>query len=58
MKIKTSKGVKEVDEVFPNLEAFKEHVLKLDKNIRYDNETIKKELESLMNKLKEQEGFI
>jgi len=42
MKIKTSKGIKEVNEVFPDLETFKDHVLKLDKNIHYDNETIKK----------------
>jgi hypothetical protein len=58
MKIKTSKGIKEVNEVFPDLETFKNHVLKLDKNIRYDNETIKKEMESLMVKLKEQEGLV
>ena len=58
MKIKTSKGVKEVNEVFPDLETFKNHVLKLDKNIRYDNEIIKKVMESLMVKLKEQEGVI
>lgn len=58
MKIKTSKGVKEVNGVFPNLETFKDHVLKLDKNIRYDNETIKKEMELLMVKLKEQEGVV
>jgi hypothetical protein len=58
MKIKTSNGVKTVNEVFPDLETFKNHVLKLDKNIRYDNETIKKEMESLMIKLKKQEGFV
>lgn len=58
MKIKTSKGLKEVNEVFPDLETFKNHVLKLDKNIRYDNEMIKKEMESLMIKLKEQEGVV
>ena len=58
MKIKTSKGIKEVNEVFPDLETFKNQVLKLDKNIRYDNETIKKEMESLMVKLKEQEGVV
>jgi hypothetical protein len=58
MKIKTSKGIKEVTEVFTDLETFKDHVLKLDKNIRYDNETIKKEMESLMIKLKEQEGVV
>jgi len=58
MKIKTSKGIKEVNEVFPNLEIFKNHVLMLDKNIRYDNETIKKEIESLMVKLEEQEGVV
>ena len=58
MRIKTSKGIKEVNEVFPNLETFKDHVLKLDKNIRYDNETIKKEMESLMVKLQEQEGVV
>jgi hypothetical protein len=58
MKIKTSKGIKEVNEVFPNLETFKDHVLKLDKNIRYDNETIKREMESLMIKLQEQEGVV
>jgi hypothetical protein len=58
MKIKTSKGIKEVNEVFTDLEMFKNHVLKLDKNIRYDNETIKKEIESLMVKLKEQEGVV
>lgn len=58
MKIKTSKGVKEVNEVFPDLESFKNQVLKLDKNIRYDNETIKKEIESLMIKLQEQEGVV
>jgi hypothetical protein len=58
MKIKTSKGIKEVNEVFTDLESFKNHVLKLDKNIRYDNEIIKKEIESLMIKLKEQEGVV
>lgn len=58
MKIKTSKGIKDVNEVFPDLESFKNHVLKLDKNIRYDNETIKKEMELLMVKLKEQEGVV
>lgn len=58
MKIKTSKGVKDANEVFPDLETFKNHVLKLDKNIRYDNETIKKEMESLMIKLEEQEGVV
>lgn len=58
MKIKTSKGVKEVNEVFPDLETFKTWVLKLDKNIRYDNEIIKKEIESLMVKLEEQEGVV
>ena len=58
MKIKTSKGIKEVNEVFTDLESFKNHVLKLDKNIRYDNEIIKKEIESLMVKLKEQEGVV
>lgn len=58
MKIKTSKGIKDVDEVFPDLESFKNHVLKLDKNIRYDNEIIKIEMESLMVKLKKQEGSI
>ena len=58
MKIKTSKGIKELNEVFPDLESFKNHVLKLDKNIRYDNEIIKKEIESLMVKLEEQEGVV
>jgi len=58
MKIKTSKGIKEVNEVFPDLETFKDYVLKLDKNIRYNNETIKKEMESLMIKLNEQEGVV
>jgi len=58
MKIKTSKGIKEVNEVFTNLESLKNHILKLDKNIRYDNETIKKEIELLMVKLKEQEGVV
>jgi hypothetical protein len=58
MKIKTSKGVKEVYEVFSNLETLKNYVLKLDKNIRYNNEIIKKEIESLMIKLKEQEGVV
>lgn len=58
MKIKTSKGIKEVNEVFPDLETFKNHVLKLDKNIRYDNETIKNEIESLIIKLEEQEGIV
>ena len=58
MKIKTSKGYKEVNEVSPDLETFKNHVLKLDKNIRYNNETIKKEMESLMVKLEEQEGVV
>jgi len=33
-------------------------VLKLDKNIRYENETIKEEMESLMLKLKEQDGVV
>jgi len=58
MKIKTIRGVKEVNEVFPYTESFKNHVLKLDKNIRYDNEMIKKEIESLMVKLREQEGIV
>jgi hypothetical protein len=58
MKIKTSKGIKEVNEVFTDLESFKNHVLKLDKNIHYDNEIIKKVIESLMVKLKEQEGIV
>ena len=58
MEIKTSKGIKEVNEVFTDLESLKNHILKLDKNIRYDNETIKKEIESLMVKLKEQEGIV
>jgi hypothetical protein len=58
MKIKTSKGIKEVNEVFPDLETFKNQVLKLDKNIRYNNEMIKKEMESLMVKLKEQVGVV
>lgn len=58
MKIKTNKGIKEIDDIFPTLETFKNYVLKLDKNIRYDNEIIKKEIESLMFKLKEQEGMI
>lgn len=58
MKIKTSKGIKEVNEVFPYLESLKNHVLKLDKNIRYDNEIIKEEMISLMTKLKEQEGIV
>ena len=58
MKIKTSKGFKEVYEVFSNLETLKNYVLKLDKNIRYNNEIIKKEIESLMIKLKEQEGVV
>lgn len=58
MKIKTSKGIKEVNEVFSDLESFKNYVLKLDKNIRYDNETVKKEMESLMVKLQEQEGVV
>ena len=56
--IKTSKGIKEVNEVFPDLKTFKDHVLKLDKNIRYDNETIKKEMKCLMVKLEEQEGIV
>jgi hypothetical protein len=58
MKIKTIKGIKEVKEVFPDLETLKKHILKLDKNIRYDNETIKKKIENLMFKLEEQEGVI
>jgi hypothetical protein len=58
MKIKTNKGIKEVNEVFTDFESLKNHILKLDKNIRYDNETIKKEIESLMVKLKEQEGIV
>jgi hypothetical protein len=47
-----------VYEVFSNLETLKNYVLKLDKNIRYNNEIIKKEIESLMIKLKEQEGVV
>lgn len=58
MKIKTNKGIKEVNEVFPDLEMFKNHVLKLDKNIRYDNETIKEEMKSLIVKLNEQDGVV
>jgi hypothetical protein len=42
MKIKTSKGIKEVNEVFKDVETFKDYVLKLDKNIRYENEMIKR----------------
>jgi hypothetical protein len=58
MKIKTSKGIKEVNEVFPDLETFKNYILKLDKNIHYDNETIKQEIKSLILKLKEQDGIV
>lgn len=58
MKIKTIKGIMEVHEVFPDLETFKNHVLKLDKNIKYDNDQIKVEIEKLFLKLVEQEGFI
>jgi len=58
MKIKTSKGVKEVNEVFPDFETFKNYVLKLDKNIRFENESIKLEMENLMVKLKEDDGII
>jgi hypothetical protein len=58
MKIKTNKGTKEINEIFPDLETFKNYVLKLDKNIRYNNEKIKKEMQSLMNKLEEQDGTI
>jgi hypothetical protein len=58
MKIKTSKGVKEVNEVFSDLESFKDYVLKLDKNIRYENEVIKQKIENLVSKLKEQDGVV
>lgn len=58
MKIKTNKGIKEVNEVFPDLETFKNYILKLDKNIRYDNEKIKEKIVSLMSKLKEEDGII
>lgn len=58
MKIKTNLGVKDVSEVFPDLETFKNYVLKLDKNIRYETEKIKIEIESLLLKLKQQEGSI
>jgi hypothetical protein len=58
MKIKTNKGVKSVDEVFPTFDTFKNYVLKLDKNIRYDNEIIKKEMNNLLLKLKNQDGVV
>jgi hypothetical protein len=58
MKIKTNKGIKEISEVFPTFDTFKDYVLKLDKNIRYDNENIKKEINDLMFKLKHQDGVI
>jgi len=58
MKIKTSKGTKEVNEVFPDIENFKNYILKLDKNIRYENKIIKEEIESLFSKLEEQEGVV
>jgi hypothetical protein len=58
MKIKTNKGIKEVNEVFPTFDTFKDYVLKLDKNIRYDNEDIKKEINDLMLRLKNQDGTI
>lgn len=32
MKIKTNKGIKEVNEVFTDFESLKNHILKLDKN--------------------------
>lgn len=58
MRIKTSKGIKDVNEVFLEIKDFKNHIIKLDKNIRYDNETIKKEIDSLFLKLVEQDGII
>jgi hypothetical protein len=58
MKIKTNKGIKEVSEVFHTFDTFKNCVLKLDKNIRYDNENIKKEINDLMFKLKHQDGVV
>jgi len=58
MKIKKGKKIKEFEEVFPDLESFKNYILKSDKNIRYDNEEIKKEIEKLMLKLKCENGFI
>jgi hypothetical protein len=58
MKIKTSKGIKEVNEVFKDVETFKDYVLKLDKNIRYENEMIKQEIDSLLSKLKVQDGIV
>ena len=58
MKIKTNRGKQEVFEIFPNLETFKDYVLKLDKNISYNNDVIKKEIERLYLLLKNEEGDI
>jgi len=61
MKLKTTnapKGPKEVEDIFPDLESFKQHVQKVDKNIRYDNEQINKEIKRLYSLLKTQEGEI
>lgn len=61
MKLKTtkgSKGPKDVEDIFPDLESFKQHVQKVDKNIRYDNEQIIQEIKRLYSLLKTQEGEI
>ena len=58
MKIKTNRGKQEVFEIFPNLETFKDYVLNLNKNISYNNEVIKKEIERLYLLLQTEEGEI
>jgi hypothetical protein len=58
MKIKIKKKINEFDKVFPDLNSFKDYVLGLGNNIRFDNDVIKKEIEDLMLKLKNQDGVI
>jgi hypothetical protein len=58
MKIKTNYGLKEINELFPDLESFKDYVLTTLKNIRYDNEIIRNKTQLLFSKLKEDEGEV
>jgi len=58
MKIKTLRGKQNAYDIFPDLEIFKDYVLKLDKNIRYDNKVIKKEIERLYFLIINEDGEI
>lgn len=56
MKLKTLNGKKEVEEVFPEIRLFVDYILKLDTNIRYNNEQIKNKINNLYSKLKNDDG--